>query len=56
MEIGSRHLDDRVCFCKRHRCGAPPLTLQAFVPGSASTLVFADGSTTIMLEDDEPEE
>jgi len=35
---------------------APPLTLQAFVPGSASTLVFADGSTTIMLEDDEPEE
>jgi hypothetical protein len=38
------------------RGGGPPLTLQVFVPGSASTLVFADGSTTVVPYDDKPVE
>ena len=38
------------------RGGGPPLTLQIFVPGSASTLVFADGCTTVVPDGDEPEE
>jgi len=38
------------------RGGGPPLTVQVFVPGSPSTLVFADGSTTLVPDDDGPEE
>jgi hypothetical protein len=40
--------------CDALRGARPRLVSQAFVPGSASMLVFDDGST--MLGDDEPEE
>ena len=42
--------------CDALRGGRPRLTLQIFVPGSAPTLVFDDGSTTVVSGDDEPEE
>jgi hypothetical protein len=37
--------------CDALRGGRPRLTLQIFVPGSAPTLVFDDGSTTVMPGD-----
>jgi hypothetical protein len=46
-------LHDRLCNVLRG--GRPPLTLQLFVPGSAPTLVFDDGSTTVVRGDEEPE-
>ena len=52
--IPFQELYDRLCNALRG--GAPPLTLQIFVPGSASTLVFDDGSPTVVPGDDEPEE
>lgn len=46
-------LHDRLCNVLRG--GRPPLTLQLFVPGAAPTLVFDDGSTTVVRGDEEPE-
>jgi hypothetical protein len=39
-------LHDRICNVLRG--GGPQLTLQIFVPGSAPTLVFDDGSATVV--------
>jgi len=46
-------LHDRLC--EALRGSRPRLVSQVFVPGSASTLVFDDGST-IVTHDEEPEE
>jgi hypothetical protein len=45
-------LHDRLCNVLRG--GGPQLTLQIFVPGSAPTLVFDDGSTTVVTGDEKP--
>jgi hypothetical protein len=47
-------LHDRLCNALRG--GGPPLTLQIFLPGSTPTLVFDDGSTTVVPGDEEPEQ
>ena len=41
--------------CDALRDGRPRLGLQIFVPGSAPTLVFDDGSTTVVSDDEEPQ-
>jgi hypothetical protein len=51
--IRFQDLHDQLCDALRG--GRPRLTLQIFVPGSAPTLVFDDGSTTV-VSGDEPEE
>jgi len=48
-----QNLHDRLC--KELRRGGPSLKLQIFVPGSAATLVFDDGSTAVAPGDTEPE-